>query len=90
MIAEVLVGDDAAGDVSHLSDERKRLLQQAFCNHFSMDLQGKGPSENEVRAWLREELGIRRLEYGSESGDASDVDAAAGPSGATPAQQQQQ
>ena len=90
MIAEVLVGDDAAGDVSSLSDERKLQLQHAFCNHFSMDLQGEGPPEDEVRAWLREQLGIRRLEYGSESGDASDADAAAGPSGATPAQQQQQ
>jgi hypothetical protein len=90
LIAEVLIGDDAAGDVSTLSDEHKLQLQHAFEAHFSMDLQGDGPPEAEVRAWLREQLGIRRLEYGSDSGDASDGDAAAGPSGATPAQQQQQ
>ena len=91
-MAVTLADDEGDGPDRCLPQQRRQQLQQAFCERFSSALQQEAsPSEAEVRSWLRGQLGIQRLSYGSDSGaDTSDEDMADVPDGAAQDQQQRE
>jgi hypothetical protein len=87
-----LADDEAEGSARSLTQQRQHELQEAFRQQFSNDLQHQTPpSQAQLLLWLRQQLGIRRLSYGSDSGaDASDEDMADAPGGTAKDQQQQE
>jgi hypothetical protein len=72
--ATELIGDEAEDPAElRLSDQDKQRLQAAFRKEFAAQLQQQEcPAEQQVRAWLRQQLGIAQLSYD----DGSDDDAA--------------
>lgn len=89
-MAVTLADDEGDGPARRLSPQRRQRLREAFRQQFSSVLQhGASLPEAEVRTWLRGQLGIRQLSYGSDSGaDASDEDMADAHDGAAQDQQQ--
>jgi len=75
---------DEAPDPSarQLSAAAKQQLQQAFLGRFSSMLHTQtAPPERAVRSWLRQQLGVPDLSYGSDSDDELELPAAAASGG---------
>jgi hypothetical protein len=92
-MADVIVGDEAAADACPLSQHRQQQLQDAYRSQFSSSLQqGASPTERTVRDWLRQQLQITPLQYGSDNSDSdmSEGDADAPPDATLDQQQGQQ
>ncbi len=74
----VQLADDEATVPRSLSQRQRQELLRAFRRHFRTDLQQHvSPSLAELRSWLRQQLGIQPLGYGSDSDLDSGADSGA-------------
>jgi hypothetical protein len=74
----VQLANDEATVPRSLSQRQRQELLRAFRRHFRTDLQQQvSPSLAELRSWLRQQLGIQPLGYGSDSDPDSGVDSGA-------------
>lgn len=91
-MAVTIADDEADEDHRSLAPQQRRLLQDSFAQHFHSTLrQQECPPEPAVRTWLRQQLGITRLTYDSDSReDASDEDMTDARDNAPTQQSQQQ